>query len=336
MKYFKSLIVILIGLFMAGKLASIHHAPNHAARKLQSGMGDQAEDSDSEEADSPAELSKTGWKTVLMRTKQALKDKQLGTQAAALGYYATLTFFPALLGTATIYATFSSPQQLMEMIGGLQGIVPPAIYDLIDQQLSPLSRAPKGSIGIAAIVSVAALLWTTSGGLQNLIKATNVAYDVRESRGLIKLRLLSVALSGALLLLGGIIMILLLLQQDALMKLGFPSTVATIFPYLRWPILIVLISIALSIVYRYAPDRQAPRWSWVSWGATAATIIWLIGTGLFFYYAQNFGNFNKTYGIFAGIIVLMTWFNLTSLIILIGAQVNKKLEEVTDADTADW
>ncbi|HEX8182693.1 MAG TPA: YihY/virulence factor BrkB family protein [Candidatus Saccharimonadales bacterium] len=326
MKYLKSLIVVVAGLLLLGLRSTVGRL-----NFRNTVSGPQA--ADGEDADSPADLSPSGWKDALRRTKVALKDKQLSTQAAGLAYYTTLTFFPALLGLATVYATFTSPQTLLDFIAGLQGIVPPAIYDVIDQQLSPLASAHKGSLGIAAIVSVLALLWTTSGGLQNLIKATNVAYGVKETRGLVKLRLTSIVLSLVLLLLGTAILVMLLLQGTALDKLGAPHMIATIFPWLRWPILIVLISIMLSVIYRYAPNRQTPGWSWVSWGAAAATIIWLLGTALFFYYAQKFGNFNKSYGIFAGIIVLMTWFNLSSLIVLIGAQVNNKLEEVTDADT---
>jgi membrane protein len=333
MKYLKSFIVILIGLFMVGMRRSIGRFKDADKATASGGIGHATEDTPDEDADSPADLSKTGWKAALKGTKKALKDKQLSTQAAGLAYYATLTFFPAMLGAATVYGTFASPSSLLHAIGKLSNIVPPAIYDLIHQQLSPLASAHKGSLGIAAIVSLVALLWTTSGGLQNLIKATNVAYDVQESRGLIKLRLLSLVLSFALLILGAAILAMLLMQGSALTTLGAPHAVASIFPILRWPVLIVLISITLSVIYRYAPDRKAPRWSWVSWGAVIATIIWLLGTALFFFYAQKFGNFNKSYGIFAGIIVLMTWFNLSSLIILIGAQVNKKLEDVAETDT---
>lgn len=335
MKYLKSVIVVFIGLLLLGGRRSI--------RRIKTGLtetdertapaGATAPSSElvsSDDADSPADLTARGWKAALLRTKQALKDKQLSTQAAALAYYATLTFFPALLGAATVTATFTSPQNLLNLIDKLQGLVPPAIYDLVHQQIAPLASAPKSSIGIAAVVSVAALLWTTSGGLQNLIKSTNIAYDAHENRNFIKLRLLSIVLSVVLLILGAAILVTLLLDGGALRQLGFPGAVAGLFPILRWPLLVVLISLLLSLIYRYAPNRKAPRWSWVSWGATAATIIWLLGTALFFLYAQKFGNFNKTYGIFAGIIILMTWFNLSALIVLVGAQVNRKLEEVTE------
>jgi membrane protein len=280
-------------------------------------------------ADNPAELPASAWKLTLQRTMKALKDKKLALTASSLAYHATLTFFPAALGAATIYANFAGTDALRQAIDSTKVLLPRAMYELIHAQLLPLTQASHKSLAVASILSIAALIWTTSGGLQNLIEATNIAYSVDESRNVIKLRLLAVLMSIALLAFGAVVLPLLLLQGTALTSLHAPHIVAVIFPILRWPLLIGLISIALSFIYRYAPNRQEPRWQWVSWGAAAATIIWLAGSAVFFIYAQNFANFNKTYGIFAGIIVLMSWFNLSSLIIILGAQVNHELEKVT-------
>jgi membrane protein len=291
------------------------------------------DDTPQEQADSPAELSGSGWKRVLKQTKTALKDKDLSTTAAGLAYYATLTFFPAILGLATVTLIFTSPEQLTSILNNLTHYLPSAIAKLLNTQLTPLISSSNRAAGIAAIVSIAALIWTTSGGVQNLVKATNKAYDVKESRNLVKLRLTSAALSIIMLVIGAFIVLLLLLQRSALEHLGLPSALATLFPILRWPLLVVLISTMLAAIYRYAPDRKEPHWQWVSWGATAATIIWLIVTVVFFLYVQNFANFNKSYGSLAGIVILMIWFNYSALIILVGAQVNKRLEVNTTTES---
>ncbi len=332
MRHLKAVFLVLVGLFVLGIKSK--RTSSDVTDGSKTGASKFVQD-DADGVDSPADVTTTGWKEALLRTKQALQDKNIATAAAGLAYYATLTFFPAVLGLATVYTSIAGGQALLDVIRGLEHFVPAAIRDILETQLSPLANARPTSLGIAAATSLAAVLWTTSGGLQNLVKATNIAYEAKETRGMIKLRLLSIALSIALLILGGVIVVLLLLQGDALTRAGFPEPVATLFPILRWPLLIVVISLILSLIYRYAPNREKPKWSWVSWGATAATIIWLIATVLFFFYTQNFGNFNKSYGTFAGIIIMMVWFNVTALIILVGAQVNKKLEEVTDADTTE-
>jgi membrane protein len=278
---------------------------------------------------SPANVSKKGWKIALSRTKEALKDKDLSTSAAGLAYYATLSFFPTLIGLASFYVLFTSPSSLTHGIDSLKLVLPSALADMFKQELGPIAHSSTSHVGVAAILSVAALLWTTSGGLQNLVKATNKVYEVEETRSFVKLRLTSILLSLGLLIIGTLVMLLLVLQPDALHHWGMPGFVVTVFPVLRWPVLVALISLVLALIYRYAPDRKEPGWQWVSWGAVMATVIWLAVSALFFVYVQNFANFNKTYGIFAGIIVLMTWFNYSALIILIGGQVNKKLESVT-------
>ncbi len=322
MKYIRSLLVVFVGLFMAG---------TRRARLNQRSQG--LVDPDDGSVDSPADLTGKGWKVALKRTKQALKDKNLSMFAASLAYYTTLTFFPAALGLATLYTTIAGGPALLDLLDNLSLVLPPAIQDLLQQQLSPLANASRGSLGVATAVSLVVVLWTVSGGVQNLIKATNIAYEAEETRGFIKLRLVSLALSGVFVLFAALMLLLLVLQGDALHTLGVPTVLSNLFPIFRWPLLVVALSLVLSVIYRYAPNRTEPRWSWVSWGAGAAVIIWLIGTVLFFFYAQHFGNFNKSYGIFASIIILMTWFNLSSLIVLVGAQVNKKLEDVSSTNT---
>lgn len=281
----------------------------------------------------PAELSGPMWKAALLRTKDALKDKDLAASAAALAYYTTLSFFPVMLGVASLYIFIVGPDGVLSILKGLQSFIPSALYDVVRNEVMPLTESSRSKALVGLIVSIVALLWTTSGGVQNLVKATNKAYEVKEDRGFVRLRLISLLLGIVLLGIGGIILALLLLQGPALVSLGIPQWLASLFSVLRWPLLIVLVSLVLSCVYLYGPNRKEPHWQWVSWGATAATVVWLIATVLFFIYVQNFASYAKTYGIFAGIIVLMVWFNVSSLIILIGAQVNKKLEEVTPAPT---
>lgn len=318
MKYFRRLLVILVGIFLSGwlrrgrMLKEVH--ADHSIHKH-------------EKASNPRDVSKKGWKAALSDSWQAVKEKELSLASAGLAYYATLTFFPAALGIATAYVLIAGSDRLLSSLDSLSLIVPPTIESLLRTQLTPLAAAEQASLGVAAAISLAAVLWTTSGGISNLIKAVNVAYDVDETRGFIKLRLLSILLSIVFIILAAFILVLLLIQADVFQEFGAPTWINVLFPYLRWLLLLVIISAVLTFVYRYAPNRRRPSWPWVSWGAAAATVLWLVVTALFFFYIQNFGNFNDTYGTFASIIILMLWFYLTSFIIVLGAQVNNDLEQ---------
>ncbi len=101
----------------------------------------------------------------------------------------------------------------------------------------------------------------------------------------------------------------------------------------RWVLLVVIVTVALAILYRVAPDRDAPKMRWVSVGAVAATVLWLLASIGFSIYVATFGNYAKTYGVFAGIIVLLFWLWITSYAVLLGAEINAEAEQQTAADT---
>lgn len=133
MKYIRSLCIVLIGLFLKGN--------RKTAKNFSSNQDNSYVETDDGTVDSPADLTKTGWKAALLRTKQALKDKNLSMSAAALSYYTTLAFFPAALGLATFYTAVAGPQALLNLLNDLELVVPPAIQDMLQTQLSPLARA---------------------------------------------------------------------------------------------------------------------------------------------------------------------------------------------------
>jgi membrane protein len=96
---------------------------------------------------------------------------------------------------------------------------------------------------------------------------------------------------------------------------------------------LIILAIALSLIYRFGPSRDAPRWRWISWGSVAAALLWLAGSGLFSFYAANFGNFNATYGSLGAVIGFMTWMWISAIVILLGAELNAEIEHQTARDT---
>lgn len=281
---------------------------------------------------SPVSLPLSSWKRALKETVSALQNKSLTVWSAALAYYGTFAFFPSLVAFIAIYSLVISQQQLEATILAAEVYLPKDIAGLVTSQLNTLSENPTANI-VAATLSIALALFGASAATQNLIKATNLAYDVRDGRNFIKQRLLGIAMVLAGILLALPLLGLLILQSDFLSAWGAPQWVVAAFPFVRWVLLALIVTVVLAAIYRYIPNRANPRWQWVSWGATAATIIWLAGSAAFFYYLQSIANFQESYGIFAGIIALMLWLNLSAFIILLGAQVNHRLESQTSAVT---
>lgn len=274
---------------------------------------------------SPRSLSPKDWREALKETKNALSDKNLPMLAAGVAYFMTFSFFPLLAAAVAIAAFVLEPGQVTAAAAAVETYLPKDVANLVSTQLRNLSDEDGGSL-LIALIAILISLYSASSATQNMVNATNKAYDVEESRGFIRMKLVSLGLT-----LGGLAFLFVLVPllgvtSDFLEGLRVPGGLAQTIVWLRWPLVLVLITTALAAFYRYGPNRENARWQWVSWGALAATFIWLVGTALFFLYVQNFASFSESFGVFAGIIILMTWFNLSAFIFLLGAEVNHRLE----------
>ena len=283
-------------------------------------------------ATKPSDFSLKNWKTVLLETKNAIKDKNIGILAAGIAYFATLAFFPLMAGLVAIAALMITPLEIHDAVAALQAYLPRDIASLISTQLEAALENREGNIAVAAVAIVLSL-FSVSGAVQNMIKATNVVYGVDETRGVVKLRLRSLVFTAASVVLGLFVVVLLLANKVILNGIGVPEIVSSVIVYLRWPLLVALMVGALATFYRYGPNRPRARWQWVSWGAVIATLLWMLVTVAFFIYSRYFANFSDTYSLFAGIIVLMLWLNLSAFIFLIGGAINYRLESKTVART---
>ena len=176
-------------------------------------------------------------------------------------------------------------------------------------------------------------LFSASGGINNLMTAVNVAYDEDDDRSPIKKRLIALALT-----LGAIVFIVIMLGLVAVVRpaptlFGDSPLLRFLFSAARWILLVILVTAALAVLYRVAPNLDAPKIRWVSVGAAIATLLWLIASIGFSIYVATFGNYAKTYGVFAGIIVLLFWLWITSYAVLLGAEINAEAEQQTATDT---
>jgi membrane protein len=160
-------------------------------------------------------------------------------------------------------------------------------------------------------------------------------YETHETRKFLQLRLISTAFVALGAVLGVCIVSLLIINDSFLLYLGLPAWLVSVILALRWVVIAAFATLSLAVFYRYAPDRKNPHWQWVTWGSLIATILWLIGTTLFFLYARYFAHYTESYSVFAGIIVLMIWLNLTAFSILLGAEINFRLENQTRAKTTN-
>ena len=284
-------------------------------------------------ATSPTQLPKAGWKDVARRTLQEVKADNVPITAAGVAFYGMLALVPAMVAIVSVYGLVVSPEESARQIEGFTRPLPREAATLLVDQIKTITGGNSSGLGIKLAMSLAGLLWSASSGTTALIRGLGIAYDEPEGRGFVKLRTRALILTVAAVV-GAVIVLGLAVALPAILDAtGLSSVGKTVGLVLRWPVLGVLFILGLSALYRYGPDRDKAKWRWVSAGALLATVLWVIGTGLFGFYAGRFGSYNETYGTLAGAVVLLLWLYLTSLVILVGAELNSELERQTLEDS---
>lgn len=284
------------------------------------------------EADSPSEIPARGWWDITKRVVQQFSDHRLMTEAAGITFYALLALFPALAALISLYGLFADPNTIADQLNALPGMVPSGGMQIISDQMHSLA-SNHSALGFGALLGLATSLWSANQGIKSLFDALNVVYDEREKRGYIWRTALSLMFTVGTLLFVIVAMAAVVALPVALGFIGLGDTSDLLLKSLRWPFLLVAISMFLAFVYRYGPSREHARWRWVSWGGVLAAVLWVLVSAAFSYYVSHFGSYNKTYGSLGAAIGFMTWIWISSMVVLTGGEVNAEMEHQTARDT---
>jgi membrane protein len=282
-------------------------------------------------ADTPQEIPAKGWKDIAKRTAKEVKADQVPLLAAGVAFYVLLALFPAIIAGVSIYGLVADPQTVRDQINQLAQTLSPETATLIGQQVQQVTSSAGGALGLATVIGILTALWSASSGMKALITGVNLAYDEAEGRKFVKLRGLSILMTLAAMVVLGVA--LALIVGFPAVPDSWPTVLQWTAAILRFVLLAVLLMAGLAALYRYAPDRDKPKWGWASPGSMAATVLWVLASVGFSVYVNAFGNYNKTYGALAGIIILMFWLYLTAFVVLVGAELNAEMELQTAKDT---
>lgn len=284
-------------------------------------------------AERPTEIPWAGWKQILKRSWAEHSADNMPIIAGGVAFFGFLSIFPALIALISLYGLVASPETVARQVQDLSAQLPDAAADLIGEQLAAIVQNSGGALTLSLIVSILAALWSAAGGMGNLVTAVNIAYDEVETRNFVKLKATSLALT-----LGAIVFVVVTFGLVAVvpaileaLPLGIVGTILA--QVARWVLLLGVFAGSLAVLYRVAPDRDAPRLSWVSLGSVVVTVVWALVSVGFAVYVNNFGSYDKTYGAIAGVIVLMLWLYLTCYLVLLGAEINSEVEHQTAHDT---
>lgn len=268
------------------------------------------------------------WSSLLQRTvKESIDDNALGL-AAELAYYFLLALVPAIAFVAAL-ATFFPDALVDRILANLSEFAPPDVLSIVREQFEALASSRNGSVLTAGLLLA---LWSSSAALVGITEALNRAYDIVEGRPWWKVRLTAMALTFALATLVLVAFALVLaggaLAESLAIHLGFGVRFANTIKVLEWPLIFLLVVVAIGVVFSVAPDADQD-WEWISPGAVLSATLWLAASLLFKAFIARFPDYNATYGSLGGVIVLMLWFYMSGLAILIGAEMNSEIDHAS-------
>jgi membrane protein len=277
--------------------------------------------------DEPTKLPRQGWLKVLKGTGREFLDDELSDRAAALTYYGILALFPALLVLVSVLGLIGS-SATNAVLDNLQRLAPGSVREILHTAVTQL-QASRGTGGALAVVALAGSLWSASGYIAAFIRAGNAVYDIREGRPVWKTMPLRVGLTLLMMLLLTASAVIVVftgpLARRAGDVLGLGHTAVTVWSIAKWPVLVVLVSLMIALLYWAAPNVRGRGFRWVSPGSVLAVLLWLVLSGGFSAYVANFGSYNRTYGTLAGVIVFLVWLWLSNLAILLGLEFDAEL-----------
>jgi membrane protein len=269
------------------------------------------------------------WQELAKRTYQeVLADNCLGL-AAQLAYYFFLALFPALLFVVALIS-FVPVEGLLDAITGmLARVAPYEMLKLIQDQIIKIAQSKDGGLLTLGMIGT---IWSTSSGVTAIIDTLNQAYDIQESRPWWKVRVIALGLTIALAVFIVVSFALVLVGPTLAEKVADWLHVGPAFAWtwkiLQWPVVFALVALAVAIVYYFAPDAEQ-EWVWITPGSVFATLLWLLISLGFKFYVSHFGSYNATYGAIGGVVITLLWFYVSSLAILVGAELNAEIEHAS-------
>ncbi|MFF7445681.1 MULTISPECIES: YhjD/YihY/BrkB family envelope integrity protein [unclassified Streptomyces] len=300
-----------------------HHGSDEAPREVpppeEAGPGPDVE---RRAPDTPTELPKTAWGAVLKGSLREFKDDELTDRAAALTYYGLLSLFPALLVLVSMLG-LTGKSATESVLKNLQQFTPGSARTIITGAVEQLqNNAGVGSL--MAIIGIVLAVWSASGYVAAFIRAANRVYDMPEGRPVWKILPVRVGLTVVLLVLAVISSLIVVftgtLARKAGTALGIGDSALTVWSIAKWPVLVILVTIMIALLYWATPNARVKGFRWITPGSFLALLIWLIASAAFAFYVANFASYNKTYGTMAGVIVFLIWLWISNLAILLGLE----------------
>ena len=284
-------------------------------------------------ADSPTDIPPLGWRDIGLRLFKGVMEDRVLLIAAGATYYMLIALVPGLALFVSLYGLFNDPVDVYKQVSLLSGLLPQGGLDLLTDQLTRLAVTGKPTLGLTLVVSLTVALWSANAGVQSFFDAMNVAYGEAEKRnfllrtGLGFVFTLGFAIAAIVFL--AVVVVIPVVLQFFYLSTGFEWLVKL----LGYALMLAILALGISVLYRWGPSRSLAKWRWITPGVGLAVLGIALVSVIFSWYAANFSNYNATYGSLGALIGFLTWLWLSSVVVIVGAELDAELEHQTVRDS---
>lgn len=305
----------------------VEHEGQREEEQRREGLREQAPETEQRAPEQPTQLPRQSWLAVLKGTVKEFKDDELTDRAAALTYYGVLAMFPALLVLVSILG-LAGKSATDEVLKNIKTLAPGSARDIISDAVQQLQG--RGGIGsVMAVVGLVLAVWSASGYVAAFIRSANAVYDIPEGRPVWKVLPVRLGVTVSLLVLAVVSALIVVftgdIAREAGATLGIGDTALTVWAFVKWPVLVVLVTVMIALLYWAAPNVKGRGFKWITPGSVLALVIWMVASAGFAFYVANFASYNKTYGTLAGVIVFLVWLWISNIAILLGLEFDAEL-----------
>ena len=282
--------------------------------------------------ENPKAIGPKGWKDIVLRVYRDIGKHRLLALAAGVTFYSILAIFPAIAALVGVYGLFADPTTISTHLDSVSDLLPGGAIDVIKDQMTRIASHGKSTSGLTFLMGLAVSLWSANAGLKALFDALNLVHGEEEKRGFIKLNLVSLTFTILAIVFAIFALAAVVVAPVALNLAGFGRATEMLVEFGRWPVLFFVVALVLALIYRHGPCRPNPRWKWITWGSALASLAWIALSVIFSWYAANFGSYNETYGSLGAIMGFMVWLWLSTIVVLLGTEIDAVMEDRTPHD----
>jgi membrane protein len=265
------------------------------------------------------------WSVATYAITELFEDR-IFSVAAGVTFFLLLALFPAVACIVSIYGIFGDRASISQGLLSSSGFLPGGATTVLQAQLARLLSGAPEKLSVGVLTGFVIAIWSASGGVRALMDGLNVAFEIRESRGLLRFTVHAVAITCA----GIVFAALGIALDDRLLSLISHMPHGAIIDIglaiITWLVVFVGCVFLASLIYHYGPDRAHTPWRWITWGGTVAAIVWIGGTLLFTWFVKNFGHYDEMYGNLGAAVGFLTWIWLSMVVLLFGAEIDCEIE----------